>query len=149
MTPKRCRLPGSDWRHSPVPSPLKIDTELHNDQANHDLAHEQGRSADLPRPGAVGGLCHREGRQDDPRRLGADVFDCECCGKTTAVVAPICEAVAGPTFEFSRNDQKVQLTITWLDGEDYDVEVASVPEALSVMRFEISMAPKASMALNG
>jgi hypothetical protein len=36
----------------------------------------------------------------------ADVFDCQCCGKTTAVVAPICEAVAGPVFEFSRDDQR-------------------------------------------
>ena len=84
-----------------------------------------------------------------PGGWAADVFDCECCGKTTAVVAPICEAVASPTFEFSRDDQKVRLTITPPDGEDYDVEVASVPEALSVMRFEISMAPKASMAFNG
>ena len=82
------------------------------------------------------------GSKETPRRA-------RCARVTLHPASSIREAVASPTFEFSRDDQKVRLTITPPDGEDYDVEVASVPEALSVMRFEISMAPKASMAFNG
>jgi hypothetical protein len=67
----------------------------------------------------------------------ATAFECECCGKMTAAVMPICEAVDGPTFEISRDHRKIRLTTTWLDGEDYVSEHWSLPGALRTLRATI------------
>jgi hypothetical protein len=75
----------------------------------------------------------------------ATTFECVCCGRTAAEIT--CEAVAGPTFEITRDDDdKVLLTTTWLDGEDYLAEFWSLPEALNAMRATISRSAEASRA---
>jgi hypothetical protein len=71
-------------------------------------------------------------------------FECECCGKTTALVVSTCEVAEDPTFELSRDDGRILLTTTWLDGEDYDAEFWSLPAALGAMRATIATATDAS-----
>jgi hypothetical protein len=70
----------------------------------------------------------------------ATTFDCGCCGRTTTKVALICEAVDGPSFEFSRDGSKIRLTTTWIDGEDYYSKHPSLPSALREMNAAISEA---------
>jgi hypothetical protein len=66
-------------------------------------------------------------------------FACECCGNTTVSIGPVCDAVVGPWFEISRNaDQRIALTTTWLDGEDYTSEFWSLKAALGAVLATIS-----------
>jgi hypothetical protein len=56
---------------------------------------------------------------------------CECCGNITVAVGPTSDAVLGPWFELVRNkDERIELTTTWLDGEDYTGEFWSLDAAL-------------------
>jgi hypothetical protein len=68
-------------------------------------------------------------------------YACDCCGNTTVAIGPESDAVPGPWFELSRDaDQRVVLTTTWLDGEDYTSEFWSVPAALSAILSTITKA---------
>ena len=56
---------------------------------------------------------------------------CECCGNITIAIGPTSDAVVGPWFELVRNrDERIELTTTWLDGEDYTSEFWSLDAAL-------------------
>jgi hypothetical protein len=45
---------------------------------------------------------------------------CECCGNATVVIGPTSDA---PWFELVRKrDERIELTTTWLDDEDYTSE---------------------------
>jgi hypothetical protein len=58
-------------------------------------------------------------------------FACECCGNTIVAIGPTSDAVVGPRFELSRNrDHRIDLTTTWLDGEDYSSEIWLLQAAL-------------------
>ena len=56
---------------------------------------------------------------------------CACCGNITIAIGPTSDAVAGPWFELVRKrDERIELTTTWLDGEDYTSEFWSLDAAL-------------------
>jgi hypothetical protein len=58
-------------------------------------------------------------------------FACECCGNTTVFIGPTSDAFLVPRFQLVRGkDQKIELTISWLDGEDYTSEFWSLNAAL-------------------
>jgi hypothetical protein len=58
-------------------------------------------------------------------------FACECCGNTTVSIGPTSDAFLVPWFALSRNkDQRIELTTSWLDGEDYTNEFWSLNAAL-------------------
>jgi hypothetical protein len=70
----------------------------------------------------------------------ADVFDCACCGKTTACVFPTSGATEGPLFEIERDGSKISVTTTLPDGDEHVAEFASLEDALSGMRITIASA---------
>jgi hypothetical protein len=58
-------------------------------------------------------------------------FACECCGNRTVFIGPTSDALLVPRFELVRGkDQKIELTTSWLDGEDYTSEFWSLNAAL-------------------
>jgi hypothetical protein len=70
----------------------------------------------------------------------AEVFDCQCCGKTTARVVPICEPTDGLEFEITRDGSQISVTTTLPDGDEHVCEFSSVPAALGGMRVTIASA---------
>jgi hypothetical protein len=71
---------------------------------------------------------------------GSD-FACECCGNTVIAVGQTSNAVVGPWFELFRNrDYRIDLTTTWLDGEDYSSEFWSLQAALRAILSTITEA---------
>ncbi len=91
------------------------------------------------------GLSSREASQieeavRDIEGWTADVFDCRCCGKTTARVVPVSEATDGLEFEITRYGWRILLTTTLPGGEDYAWEFSSVPAALRGMCVTIASA---------
>jgi hypothetical protein len=70
----------------------------------------------------------------------AEVFDCECCGQTTARVVRECEATDGLQLEISRDGSRISLTTTLPDGEEYVCEFSSVAAALGGVRVTITSA---------
>ncbi len=85
--------------------------------------------------------CIRTGVEAAPGSWFAVDLDCACCGNTTVAIGPTCDAVPGPWFEVSRDeDRRIILTTTWLDGEDYTSEFWSVSVALSAIISTIATA---------
>ena len=69
--------------------------------------------------------------QAAPGSWSAVDFVCECCGNTAVSIGPTCDAAIGPRFELSRDkDQRILLTTTWFNGEDYVSEFWSLKAAL-------------------
>jgi hypothetical protein len=61
----------------------------------------------------------------------ANGYVCECCSNITVAIGSNSDAVVGPRFELIRNrDERIELSTTWLDGEDYDSEFWSLDAAL-------------------
>jgi hypothetical protein len=68
-------------------------------------------------------------------------FACECCGNIIVAIGPTSDAVVGARFELSRNrDHRIDLTTTWLDGEDYSSEIWLLQAALRNVLSTISEA---------
>jgi hypothetical protein len=66
---------------------------------------------------------------------------CECCGNTTVSIGPTSDAFLAPWFALSRNkDERIELTISWLDGEDYTSEFWSLNAALRCVLSMIAQA---------